>query len=339
MILPVVLQQVTINLISLFRSESTKYEFLALLESFYFVNLGGTWTGLYGDVDSQTCFIWILGEFCNPKNFENEKLEESLGMFEEISDAESFKLEGNEFQSELVLAALKIFIQNGLNCENLLRKVLRRGIEEGESVDLRDRCNIYERILNHEIGRLKCSAESASGASVKAVEIGIDDWTNKSEEYENGVSLYESVLEGLIDDLVIEESGSGDEPKGSLKPLLNQLTTLSSIYHQLPSEFVSSRAIIKDCSETSGMSPLEQSIQSISLENSSTTGIDTGDMPRAWTKLLRHNRPAVANLLDMEYTKGDAIAGDIAESLANGKTSKSPSTPKEKYANLLDLLD
>ena len=25
-------------------------------------------------------------------------------------------------------------------------------------------------------------------------------------------------------------------------------------------------------------------------------------MPRAWTKLLRHNRPAVANLLDLTYT-------------------------------------
>lgn len=332
--LPIVLQQVTINLIPLFRAEATKSEFFPLLESFYFVHLDGTWNGLHGDIDSQSAFIWILGEFCNSNNFDEEKLEEIMKIFEEIAEAESFKLEGIEFQSELILAAIKIFIQNNGKYENLLRRILKRGIEEGESVDLRDRCKIYERLLNFET--TKGVLYNKNDLIDKAKGIAVDDWSYSVQA--DTSSVYESVLMGLIDNSSDSTDGSTDSsdmPNAKpIKFLLNQLTKLSSIYHQLPSEFVSSRKIMKDRSE-SGMSPIEQSIKSLSFENvNSEKQLGNADMPRAWTKLLRHNRPAVANLLDLTYTSNrEEDKKKTAESMEVQKT------PKEKYANLLDLLD
>lgn len=341
--LPIVLQQVTNNLVSLFRNESTKDAFFPLLESFYFVNPNETWNGLYGNIFSQTSFIWILGEFCNPKNLEIEKLNEILGLFEEISEAESFKLEGVEFQSELVLASLKIFIQNEKNCEKLLRNILKRGIEEGESVDLRDRCKIYERILNHEITKIRKvpahQDKMAAGKVMVSSSVAFDDWGNGLTDISSvsgGGTDYEPVLEGLVDSSVPDDEESADQTDSvsrNVKIFLNQLTKLSSIYHQLPSEFVSSRSIMKDCSESGhAMSPIEQSIKSLENTTMTTEGY-AGDMPRAWTKLLRHSRPAVANLLDLAPSNETK---KMAEALAD---ISPPKTPKEKYANLLDLLD
>ena len=204
--LPIVLQQVTINLIPLFRAEATKSEFFPLLESFYFVHLDGTWNGLHGDIDSQSAFIWILGEFCNSNNFDEEKLEEIMKIFEEIAEAESFKLEGIEFQSELILAAIKIFIQNNGKYENLLRRILKRGIEEGESVDLRDRCKIYERLLNFET--TKGVLYNKNDLIDKAKGIAVDDWSYSVQA--DTSSVYESVLMGLIDNSSDSTDGSTD---------------------------------------------------------------------------------------------------------------------------------
>lgn len=358
--LPIVLQQVTINLKSLFRNQMTRNEFFPLLESFYFVNLDGTWNGLYGDVDSQSSFIWILGEFCNPESFEEEKLNEILRIFVEISEAETFKLEGVEFQSELIISAIKIFIKNEKNHENLLRKILSRGIEEGESLDLRDRCKIFERIFNSEIGRLRkrLTKNTTPSTALQSSSFGIDDW-NLSSEDGGGINISSSslcedelVLEGLFNcnDENSDDFLSLEESTGNVNVLLKQLTKLSSIYHQLPSEFVSARVIMKDSgvnvdidddkgvddlNETRIMSPLEQSLKSLLIDN-----VDNNEMPRAWTKLLRQNRPAVANLLDLSYNNS-AITEPlkISTSTSIGDSVNSPKTPKEKYANLLDLLD
>lgn len=224
-----------------------------------------------------------------------------------------------------------------------MRNVLKRGIEEGESVDLKDRCKIYERILNYEIGLGKIgNMKFVKKVKDTLPSVDIDDWTRQGqgqgEQDDTKVSINDSsVLEGFVNDFVPEfydQDDCGNKNKNDVKVFLNQLTKLSSIYHQLPSEFVSFRSIMKDCSSV--MSPMDQfikSIKSLSLETSLTTKTKDGEMPRAWTKLLRHGRPAVANLLDLAPNNEVKIAETIE---ANSPPQKST---KEKYANLLDLLD
>ena len=119
----------------------------------------------------------------------------------------------------------------------------------------------------------------------------------------------------------------GTKQKDLLFILLNQLTKLSSIYHQIPSEFVSNRSIL--IRNGNSLSPLEQSIRSLSIDNA--------ELPSAWTKLLRNNRPAVANLLDLTYEKDDDPRKRIDEESLNNPISIT--SVKDKYANLLDLLD
>ena len=328
--LPIVLQQITINLVQLLRNFECKENFIPLIEQFYFSDLEMFWSSLYGDVDSQTALIWILGEFCNPLNLDYDKINEILILFESVALSEdSFKLEGVRFQTQIVLSALKIFIKNheDTNCTfdtlNLLRNVIKKGIEEGESVDLRDRCVIYERILNN-FNNKKIQKQDVSA---------IDDW---------GMSAVIGATENADNDFVLEELMEDNEEYEEyefkeqedkmIKILLNQLTKLSSIYHELPAEFVSARTIMRDCTE-GGLSPTEQTIRSLSLSMENTFNV-TSDLPMAWTKLLRNSRPAVANLLDLSYENTTKIA---EEKMSVDVTT--PTLKQDKYANLLDLLD
>lgn len=375
--LPTVVQQVTVNLLPLLRtSETCRESFYPLLESFYFINLRGIWEVLSGDSGSQTVFIWILGEFCNPLilNLSNEQIDESLKLFEEIGTSDCFKLlEGIDFQNQIILASLKLLIlnhQSTLELENLnfdflslTKRILKKGLEEGESVDLRDRCRIYERILNQEISlksSFNYSKPSTPTVTPPAI-INIDDWgyieTNSSSSMAstdnslNDFTLEKMILMNSETELEISDEENQDlndkkskrrsheqiESFQILKVLISQLTKLSSIYHQLPSEFVSSRVIMK---EEPGQSPLEHSIKSLSLSkvpaSSSMASSATPDLPLAFTKLLRSNRPAVTNLLDLSYDdpncKNEQMSSELVDKIKI-------SSPVDKYANLLDLLD
>ena len=344
--LPTVLQQVTINLVQLFRSCICRNEFFVLIESFYFTDLESIWSNLSGDLDSQSALIWILGEFCNCRHLEIENLNFILNFFKEIALSDSFKLEDVQFQSQIVLSAIKIYIENVDSCDSnsndsdvtlvfdtlkLVKSVIKKGIEEGESVDLRDQCTIYERILNYETSFKKNLRSSSSSLPL----ILADDWGNVNDENVTNVDessvLKEMVLTNLEETETDTEAEAeieiGTKQKDLLFILLNQLTKLSSIYHQIPSEFVSNRSIL--IRNGNSLSPLEQSIRSLY--------IDIAELPSAWTKLLRNNRPAVANLLDLTYEKDDDPRKRIDEESLNNPISIT--SVKDKYANLLDLLD
>ena len=392
--LPTVVQQVTVNLVPLLRtSETCRESFYFLLESFYFIDLRGIWEILSGDPSSQTALIWILGEFCNPLilNLSNEQIYESLKLFEEIGTSDSFKLlEGIDFQNQIILASLKLLIlnhQSSLEIENYLnfdflsltKRILKKGLEEGESVDLRDCCRIYERILNQEISLKSSLASSSASASafnysnpstptltVNSPAIkNIDDWgyieTTTDASFSSIASTDNShfTLEKMILmnrenelDKSDDDNDDDDNEKNTrksyeqiesvkiLKNLISQLTKLSSIYHQLPGEFVSSRVIMK---EEPGQSPLERSIKFLSLSkipaSPSMASMSTPDLPLAFTKLLRSIRPAVTNLLDLSYDdfnceteKDQQISSELVDKIKI-------SSPVDKYANLLDLLD
>ena len=147
----------------------------------------------------------------------------------------------------------------------------------------------------------------------------------------------------ILEEMFIDnETGNYDEfefkeqEDKMIKILLNQLTKLSSVYHQLPDYFVSSRTIMRGDISEGGLSPMEQSIKSLSLSIETTSKFNvTSDLPMAWTKLLRNNRPAVANLLDLSYENStSAEEKKIIDSITTP-----PPTKQDKYANLLDLLD
>lgn len=340
--LPTVLQQVTINLIPLFRSVCCD-EFFPLIERFYFSDLESIWSSLIGDEESQSALIWILGEFCDSNRVEMELLLNLLQIFEEIALNDSFKLEGSRYQSQIILAALKIYLKQTeaagaqaaeyslpFDTLELVKKILKKGTEEGDGVDLRDRCKIYERILNYEI-------KIRHGNSKKSPQIlEFNDWGIPSEkddgllEQEPVLILKEMIQSANLPETSQEEEESRKEEDKILLILLNQLTKLSSIYHQLPSEFVSCRTIIRD---DGLMSPLEQSIKSLSSVSVAETTKISHDLPLAWTKLLRNNRPAVANLLDLSYNELAPRKDDL------GIQQEIVTNTKDKYANLLDLLD
>lgn len=323
--LPIVLQQVTINLVPLLRSQC-RDEFFHLIESFYFTDLELVSSAIYGDISSQSALIWILGEFCSPNYFDSEKVEQIVSFFSSVATSDSFQLEGAQFQSQIILCALKVFLNNSESVNVvLLKEIIRKGVEEAESVDLRDRCRIYERILNYEIS----AGITGKITLVSSPISSMDDWGNTLDHVSNvdGPILKEMIL--------LNESESQDEEDIDFKAqedklvtmLLSQLTKISSIYHQLPNEFTSARTIMRGNSE-GGLSPLEQSVNLLSLSDKKD-----GDLPVAWTKLLRNSRPAVANLLDLSYE---------APSLGNQNASIAEvvvSPKKDKYANLLDLLD
>lgn len=338
--LPIVVQQVTINLIQLLRSKQCRDQFIPLIEVFYFTDLESIWSTLYGDSNSQTALIWIIGEFCNSLNFDYDKINEILILFESVALSEdSFKLEDVQFQTQIVLSALKIFLKNyeesniTFDTLNLLKNVIKKGIEDGESVDLKDRCVIYERILNNFSCKKKVKEEKVNVSTV-------DDWGMSSIVVETEKETTGNILEEMLIDNETgnyEEFDFKEQEDKMIKILLNQLTKLSSVYHQLPDYFVSARTIMRDHSEGS-LSPMEQSIKSLSLSIETTSKFNvTSDLPMAWTKLLRNNRPAVANLLDLSYENSASEEKKIIETLTT-TTTTSP-TKQEKYANLLDLLD
>lgn len=329
--LPIVLQQVTVNLVPLLRSNQ-KQDFFRLVDSFYFADLDSTASALYGDISSQSAFIWILGEFCQPDYFDSERCEQLVNFYTSVALSDSFQLEGVQFQSQIVLCALKMFLNNGGDVfgAELLKRIVRKGREEAESVDLRDRCAIYERILNHEVldgGKTTTLVSSPVGS--------MDDWGNVSDVVNDGnteqsVSLKEIILsDDSSDSLDLEDSEFQAQEDKLIKILLSQLTKLSSVYHQLPSDFTSARVIMRD-NPSGGLSPLEQSVNKLSLSEGQDEYVQ---LPVAWTKLLRNNRPAVANLLDFTYVPEVQKNTTMEEAIAV------VSPKKDKYANLLDLLD
>lgn len=112
---------------------------------------------------------------------------------------ENFQDEDPQVQLQLLTATVKLFLKRPTDTQELVQRVLNLATEESDNPDLRDRGYVYWRLL------------SADPVAAKAVVL-----SSKPTISDDSVNLSASLLDELI----------------------NNLSSLSSIYHKLPAMFV-----------------------------------------------------------------------------------------------------
>jgi vesicle coat complex subunit len=309
---PEIAQQITISLVGLLRSEDCFSSFLHLLKSCYFADLLNAYEILQADAEALAAFAWILGAFLNESSLglESEEIECGLHVFAQLFDR--FALEPMALQEQIVLAALKMFLLNRQQQHaNVVRfkeqatEALNLGAAKGEAVDLQDRCRMYSLLLQNEPLKAQTLAPSS-----------LDPFSTFSAEAEAEATVAfaqaSSTNETPLERLLLNDSvpaASSNETQMPLESFPYQLGSIASVLHLPPLEFVSARQIVDSFEASASMASL----------------------PEALMRLMRNERPALTNLLDLQ----SASPSLKTPAAANQK----PLGISEKYANLLDLLD
>lgn len=140
--------------------------------------------------EAKASMIWIIGQYAERIDNADELLESFL---------ETFADETSQVQLQLLTAAVKLFLKQPDQTQDMVQKVLNLATEHSDNPDLRDRGYVYWRLLS--------SDPEAARAVVLAAkpEIGDDTCT---------------IEPALLDDLI------------------SQISTLSSIYHKPVDSFV-----------------------------------------------------------------------------------------------------
>jgi len=139
---------------------------------------------------AKASMIWIIGEYAERIDNADELLETFLETFDE---------EDSAVQLQLLTAAVKCFLKNPEDTQEMVQRALDMATEESDNPDLRDRGFIYWRLL------------STDPEAAKLVVLG--------------------------EKPIIEDDTCKLEP-GLLNLLIAQIATLSSIYHKPPEAFV-----------------------------------------------------------------------------------------------------
>ena len=140
--------------------------------------------------EAKASMVWIIGEYAERIDNADELLESFL---------ETFQDETSSVQLQLLTAAVKLFLKQPENTQDMVQKVLNLATEHSDNPDLRDRGYIYWRLLS--------SDPEAARAVVLTQKPEIGD-----------------------DTFVIEPE--------LLNELISQISTLSSIYHKPVDAFV-----------------------------------------------------------------------------------------------------
>lgn len=312
---PEIVQQLTASLVPLMRNEACADAFFSLLKGFYFEDLLVASEALQGGVEGQCAFAWLLGAFLNEHTLglEAEQVSAGLEVFKNL--LERFDLEPVELQEQLVLAALKMFLLNGKSSDlkEQAMNVLDLGIKAGESVDFQDRCRVFKLLLEREATQIV--------AAVKPQASEFDPFSTFSDStaFSAPSTTVNSNISPLEQLLLPQQAQEEHYEEESLEPVARSLPyhlgSVASIVHLPPAEFVSAQQVF---------------LNADSLKASASLA----SLPEAFSRLLRTERPAVTNLLEIEV---------VAASKTPKQTTSQPETTitnvSEKYANLLDLLD
>jgi AP-1 complex subunit beta-1 len=140
--------------------------------------------------EAKASMIWIIGEYAERIDNADELLESFL---------ETFQEETALVQLQLLTAAVKLFLKQPENAQEMVQKALNLATEHSDNPDLRDRGYVYWRLL---------SADPEAARAVvlaQKPEIGDDTFT--------------------IETTLLDE-------------LISQISTLSSIYHKPAEAFV-----------------------------------------------------------------------------------------------------
>lgn len=125
-----------------------------------------------------------------------EKINEAEKLIDSLAD--SFLEEPDKVKLQLLTAGVKLFLKKPEEGEEVIQRLLKLATEEADNPDLRDRAYIYWRML------------STSPQNTKFVVLG--EKPNISED------SYNQYDEGLVSSLI------------------EQISTLSSVYHKTPEE-------------------------------------------------------------------------------------------------------
>jgi hypothetical protein len=263
--------------------------------------------------------------------------------------SQNFVLSPCLLQEELVLSALRLACRHPRNriLNRLVGRIFELASLEGESIEMRDRCCWLARLFEKKKlsepdiasnpSSAKIPTESAfyfpgEGFNVGFASSSEDPSTtaptasNTATTTAAASTILERILFDDEEEMNLPNHTPEDEhPPSFISPellatLVSELSLLSSIFYKPAGRFLSS-----------GTS------RSTSLKASAAT------LPAVYRQLLMTSRPAVANILSLDYSQST----DSAAEESRGAAVKSPKpiidlatqNPVEKYANLLDLLD
>lgn len=282
---------------------------------------------------------------------------------QETAEETPFFINWNELLSELSIETMASYTDDSQELMRLdpLHKLilyfLQLGINFSESLELRDRCHVYKKIFkafesennnriktglskssnnnNNESGNTVplslYSFEDDNGFNMKNTNTNVNNTQNadvlekiictiekdhnaQDEEEEQSVSQYDTYSNNTS---TTTTTINGENMDSCAFPL----NTLSSVYHQQPAQF-------------------------LKMSSAKTT---REMIPNGLMKLLRHGRPAVANLLDLNYnlrnestissTSVPTSPSDLRGGVINQNQTDGQQQQRDKYSNLLDLLD
>lgn len=323
---PVTIQQVIMAVASIYQAaslpgvrEAIKHWFARVVivnEEDYNVNFGVISEACAGDPLAQASFISLISHLDIEEN-DSDLLEATIAYVATLTD--NFALSPGILQHEILMASLRLQYRNSprAGLRVLTRRVFELALSTSESVDLQDRARFLKSLAETEQKKTLIGANEAIFAAD-------DGFSPEPAITEPAVNVYEQLLFGSTDEYS-DALAVGEVPEGTsamspllLDELVSELSLLSSVLHRSSVYFVRSHGS-----------------QLASLKASAAK------LPAAYRQLLMTSRPAVANLLALDYDSGASPVSTVSagEAAISAIAATSPKNAVEKYANLLDLLD
>lgn len=156
------------------------------------------------DNDAKAAIIFIIGEFCNEIN---NNCVELIRPF-----VENFNNEANSVKLQTLNSVIKIYVKlpDEKGVEELIQECLRKGGEETENPDVRDRAYIYWRILETEpnLAREMMLHKRPAFEFKEDKELELEMVDNIIENMTNVSSVYHKINKELIhkEDMVVDEA-------------------------------------------------------------------------------------------------------------------------------------
>jgi AP-1 complex subunit beta-1 len=155
--------------------------------------------------EARGALIWIVGEYADKISNADEILS---------SFVEGFMEEFAQTQLQILTAVVKLFLKKPDNNQGLVQKVLQAATADNDNPDIRDRAYVYWRLLSGDLGVAKVSS-----------------------------NIFHCIPKLTCQDIILSDKPPITTTMTSLPPalldqLLEELSTLASVYHKPAETFV-----------------------------------------------------------------------------------------------------
>ncbi|CRG88194.1 AP-1 complex subunit beta-1 [Talaromyces islandicus] len=217
---------------------------------------------------------------------------------------EGFNEEFTQTQLQILTAVVKLFLKRPDKAQGLVQKVLQAATAENDNPDIRDRAYVYWRLLSS---------------------------TSEQNAAKNVVLSQKPPITTTIQSL----------PPALLDQLLEELSTLASVYHTLPEQFVGHGRFGADAVQRAAIEEQMQNARENPLAAAAAAAAVTGGAPTAQTQANTEN------LLDIDFDGAAPASADKEppsgmsglEGLAGTPVrTGSPAVPAPQQSNNLDDL-